>query len=82
MDGNHNHKRPHLHIDYGKEHHATSYAIDNGVRLAGKLDRKYDSDIRTWINTHRDPLLEAWRIAQAGEKPEMIIAELKGSAFP
>jgi hypothetical protein len=46
MDGNLNHQRPHIHIDYGKEHHVASYAIDNGKRLAGNLDNKYDKQVR------------------------------------
>ena len=29
MDGNKNHGRPHIHIDYGTERHAASYAIDS-----------------------------------------------------
>jgi hypothetical protein len=37
--------------------------------------------VQTWIATHRDQLLQAWAITQSGQKPEMIIAELKGSAF-
>jgi hypothetical protein len=38
MDGNQNHKRPHVHIDYGNKYHAASYAIDTGERLVGDLD--------------------------------------------
>ncbi|HEY5130065.1 MAG TPA: hypothetical protein VIJ35_22745 [Bradyrhizobium sp.] len=34
MDGDRNHARPHIHIDYGKKRHAASYAIDNGERLS------------------------------------------------
>ena len=45
MDGNHNHKRPHLHIDYGNERHSASYAIDSGERLAGQLANKYDRKV-------------------------------------
>lgn len=30
MDGNQNHRRPHIHIDYGKDYHSASYAIDTG----------------------------------------------------
>ena len=36
------HSSPHLHIDYGKNKHAASYAIHSGERLAGSLERKYD----------------------------------------
>jgi len=33
MDGNRNHQRAHVHIDYGPEYHVASYAIDTGERL-------------------------------------------------
>jgi hypothetical protein len=81
MDGNLNHKRPHIHIDYGKQHHVASYAIDSGERLVGSLDRKYDKQVQAWIAMHRDQLLQAWEITQSGQRPQMIINELKGSTF-
>jgi hypothetical protein len=34
MDVNKNHRRPHVHVDYGKEYHTAAYAIDTGERLA------------------------------------------------
>jgi len=46
MDGSKNHKRPHVHVDYGNSYHTASYAIDNGERIAGKLDGTYDRDVR------------------------------------
>src|ERR1700687_1286875 len=49
MDGNKNHKRPHIHVDYRNEYHTASYAIDNGERIAGELDTKYDKQVRAWI---------------------------------
>jgi hypothetical protein len=49
MDGNKNHKRPHVHIDYGEEYHTASYAIDNGERIAGELHGKYDQEVSAWI---------------------------------
>ncbi len=82
MDGDRKHGRPHLHIEYGGDHHAASYAIDDGSRLAGRLERKYDRDIRQWMATHRNQLQEAWTITQAGKKPDALIAELMGSNFP
>jgi Domain of unknown function (DUF4160) len=39
------HHLPHIHIDYGKQHHVASYAIDSGLRIAGSLSPKYDSDL-------------------------------------
>jgi hypothetical protein len=79
MDGDLNHKRPHLHIDYGREFHTASYAIDNGERLAGRLATKYDREVKDWIFANKAKLLEAWLETQAGKYPEKIICELRGN---
>lgn len=43
------HKMPHIHIDYGREHHVASFSIETGERIIqGTLDRKYDSEIKGW----------------------------------
>lgn len=76
MDGNKNHKRPHLHVDYRKERHVASYAIDTGERLVGSLDRKYDREVAEWIEKHRDKLLELWNVTQTGADPKPFIATL------
>lgn len=73
------HKRPHIHIDYGKQHHVASYAIDNSTRIVGSLHRKYDRQIKEWIITNKTDLNEAWRQTQSGKKPELIVAKLKGT---
>lgn len=79
MDGNRNHKRPHIHIDYGQERHVASYAIDNGERLSGTLNNKYDRLVHAWIGRNRRMLVHAWQITQSGQKPEAVIAQLKAS---
>src|SRR5438874_228806 len=56
MDSSKNHQRAHVHIDYGKQYHAASYAIDTGKRIAGKLDRKYDRTVQEWIADYRPKL--------------------------
>src|SRR5712691_11521708 len=33
------HRLPHVHIDYGRDHHVASYMIENGRRLSGNLDK-------------------------------------------
>jgi hypothetical protein len=63
---------PHIHIDYGKQHHIASYAINNGKRIVGDLSRKYDEQIRDWILAHKAYLNEAWRQPQSRKKPELI----------
>ena len=74
-----NHPRPHLHVDYGKQNHVASYAIDDGTRLAGFLDRKYDAAIREWIAEWNEHLLEVWHRTQAGDDAEAILADLRAS---
>jgi hypothetical protein len=37
MDASKNHKRPHVHVDYGREYHTASYAIDSGERTLVSL---------------------------------------------
>jgi Domain of unknown function (DUF4160) len=78
MDGNDNHKRPHVHVDYGKHHHVASYAIDTGERLVGNLNRKYDRAVQEWIAEHTPKLLEAWNQMQAGKCATAIACELRG----
>ena len=82
IDGAANHGRAHLHLDYGGEYHATSYAIDNGERLAGTLDRKYDKKVREWITRNRSNLMKAWKAVHSGRGPNATtITALKGSEF-
>jgi hypothetical protein len=72
------HQTPHLHVDYGREHHAASYSIQTAQRLAGDLDRKYDRIVAEWITKKREQLLKAWAATQAGEDPRDIVAEISG----
>ena len=78
MDGNKNHKRPHVHIDYGNQYHAASYAIDTGERLVGDPDNKYDYQVREWIAEYRPKILQVWELTQAGQNADAIICELRG----
>lgn len=81
MDANLNHQRPHLHVDYGKNHHTASYALDNGKRLAGNLPAKYDVAVKEWIENNRSALKKIWMMLRTGESPRHVIAELEGSRF-
>jgi hypothetical protein len=56
MDANRNHKRPHLHIDYGKSFRTASFAIDTGEVLAGDLPTKYQAHVTKWIDENLDQL--------------------------
>jgi len=66
IDGNKNHKRPHVHIDYGRQFHAASYAIDTGERIVG--EGAYDYEVYEWIDKNKPKLLQAWELVQAGKR--------------
>jgi hypothetical protein len=79
MDGSKNHRRPHVHVDYGREYHTASYAIDNGERIAGELERRYDGEVCIWIAKCRPQLLRAWKLTQAGQNADVVICELRAA---
>jgi hypothetical protein len=74
-----NHPSPHLHIDYGREHHVATYSIEQPQRLAGNLHRKYDRVVVEWITKNCDTLLKLWATVQAGNDPSPFIKEFTGS---
>ncbi len=74
------HQRPHVHIDYGHQHHLASYSVDKPRRLAGSLDAKYDREVLNWIAQHRDKLREVWKTMQMGRDPNGVVGELAGDA--
>ena len=75
-----NHSMPHIHIDYGKQHHAASFSIQTGERIEGDLPKKYDETVNSWIADHRTHVLEVWNLMQAGINPHPLIAELYKNA--
>jgi Domain of unknown function (DUF4160) len=79
MDANPNHTRPHIHVDYGNQHHIASYAIDTGEKLAGTST--YDRKIAEWIANNRQLLMEVWNSSRTAPPPDGIVASLKASAF-
>jgi methionine synthase II (cobalamin-independent) len=76
IDGNKNHRRPHVHIDYGRQFHAASYAINTGQRIVG--ESKYDHEVVEWIDKNRPKLLQAWELVQSGKDATPIACELRG----
>ena len=71
------HAKPHVHIDYGIDKHAASYAIPEGTRLVGNLSRKYDKSIGLWIQENQELLLQLWSQAQEGKPIESIILQIR-----
>lgn len=72
------HRLPHIHIDYGKQHHVATYAIETGERIEGSLSKKYDSDVSDWLERNRGKVLEIWSALQAGKPYEPLLADLVG----
>ena len=72
------HLAPHIHVDYGREHHVASYSIHEARQLTGTLDTKYDSEVVAWITKHRDRLLDTWATLQAGQDPGPLITQISG----
>lgn len=79
MDGNRNHQRAHLHLDYHRRKHMASYAVDNGELLAG--DGSYSSVVQPWIARHRLDLVRVWNSIRGGGADPVIVARLQGSAL-
>lgn len=74
------HSTPHVHIDYGSQNHAASYAIGGGQRLVGNLPRRYDREIGSWLNENCDALLALWSAAQEGTDLQPLIMEIQGGS--
>jgi hypothetical protein len=72
------HPMPHIHIDYGKQHHIASFSIEPPTRLEGTLHHKYDTEITRWVTDHKAKLLEIWNTLKTGGEPIVSIAELAG----
>jgi hypothetical protein len=73
------HSLPHVHIDYGRHYHVSSFAINNpSSRIEGSLPLKYDKVIIDWISVNHEKLLRIWDCMQSGVDPRDFIVELKG----
>ena len=81
VDGDLNHGRPHVHIDHGTNRHTASYAIDDGTRLAGDLESRWDKSVRQWIASNRPELRQVWDGMRGAGDFSSVVAELKGSDF-
>lgn len=81
VDGNRNHGRPHVHVDYGTDHHCASYAIDDGCRLVGNLPRRYDRAISAWILQNQKALTAVWQRIREGGETDHLVLTLKASKF-
>jgi hypothetical protein len=77
MDGNRNHHRAHLHVDYHQTWHMSSFAIDNGELLGG--DGAYSRVVQPWITQHRTDLIRVWEGIRASGIDQAVVARLNAS---
>ena len=70
------HSMPHIHIDYGKQHHVASFSINPIAKIEGSLPKNYHDRIIIWITNHKEELLKIWIEAQKGGDPMELISEL------
>ena len=76
IDASKNHSRPHIHLDYGKNFHAASIAIDSGEILIGTIPGKYSKTILEWVNKNREILNKIWVALREGQNPDKHKLEL------
>ena len=69
-----NHARPHFHIHYKTEYHA-SYAIDNLERLAGHMPQRYEEKILAWASRKQVSLRLTWNELKAGKDIRELILD-------
>ncbi|WP_232232379.1 DUF4160 domain-containing protein [Cupriavidus sp. amp6] len=70
------HKRPHFHVDYGRNNHVAAYAIDTWERIEGSLDKKYDKAVSDWAIANHESLRAVWQALQSGEPESHFIQSL------
>lgn len=80
MDGNRNHHRGHVHIDYKTDIRGASFAIDTGERLAGR-STPYDAKISAWILKNQKDLIAVWNGMRATGYDHTTVAKLNGTEF-
>ena len=81
MDGDKNHRRGHIHVKYGRDGHAASYAIDDGSRLAGELPSYYNKKIRAFVQKNRTDLGELWKSTQSGKRNEELLLKFQKTVY-
>jgi Domain of unknown function (DUF4160) len=66
MRPEHNHSRPHFHIEY-KQQYSASYAVDTLERMAGNMPKKYEAPVLEWAAKYQHSLAATWERLNAGE---------------
>jgi hypothetical protein len=75
MRPEHNHSRPHFHIEY-KQQYSASYAVDTLERMAGDMPKKYEAPVLEWARKYQQSLAATWERLNSGEDVrELVIVE-------
>ncbi|SFS11789.1 protein of unknown function [Dyella sp. OK004] len=74
------HAMPHVHVDYGRDSHVASFAIDVPRLLEGDLGRHRNATVIEFISDHREELLSIWRGLQAGANVAPLVVQLRADA--
>ncbi len=61
------HFLPHIHAEYQGQ--VGTYAIPDGLLLAGELPPSKHKLVVAWIEIHQDDLLADWELTVNGKKP-------------
>jgi hypothetical protein len=72
-----NHRRPHFHLEYKREH-AASYALDTFELLAGDVPRWCEREVIPWARERKDRLMKTWTDLCAGSPPQSLELEVEG----
>lgn len=59
------HNTPHIHAEY--QNYKSSYSIEDGDILSGKLPNNKHKLVVAWIEIHKKELLNDWQLAIKGE---------------
>ena len=74
------HALPHIHVDYGSQHHSASFSLDPAKRIEGTLPAREEAIVLAWIAANKEKLIAAWISFQEGAPNRELLAELRGGA--
>jgi hypothetical protein len=73
-----NHKRPHFHIKYKREH-SSSYSIIPLAYMTGDLPKKYEKPILEWAEQRINSLIATWTALESGKDVRELIIEVEAA---
>ncbi len=76
MRSEHNHQRPHFHIEYKQQFNA-SYAIDTLEKLAGNMPDRYEKRVLEWAVDKKTALISIWNNLQEGKEITEFILQVQ-----